>query len=43
MNKDKDFLGTEPVGKLMFRLALPLDTFLVMGHLPLPESVYVCH
>ena len=22
MNKDKDFLGTEPVGKLMFRLAL---------------------
>lgn len=61
MNKDKDFLGTEPVGKLMFRLALPTitaqlinmlyniidritsDTFLVMGHLPLPESAYVCH
>lgn len=26
MNKDKDFLGTEPVGKLMFRLALPTIT-----------------
>lgn len=26
MNKDKDFLGTEPVGKLMFRLAIPTIT-----------------
>ena len=30
MNKDKDFLGTEPVGKLMFRLALPTITAQLM-------------
>ena len=24
MNQDKTFLGTEPVGKLLFRLAIPI-------------------
>ena len=33
MNEDKDFLGKEPVGKLLLRLALPTVSALLINML----------
>lgn len=44
MNKDKDFLGTEPVGKLMFRLALPTITAQLINMLyNIIDRIYIGH
>ena len=44
MNKDKDFLGTEPVGKLMFRLALPTITAQLINMLyNIVDRIYIGH
>lgn len=44
MNKDKDFLGTEPVGKLMFRLAIPTITAQLINILyNIIDRIYIGH
>ena len=44
MNKDKDFLGTEPVGKLMFQLALPTITAQLINMLyNIIDRIYIGH
>ena len=44
MNKDKDFLGTEPVGKLMFRLAFPTITAQLINMLyNIIDRIYIGH
>ena len=44
MNKDKDFLGTEPVGKLMFRLAIPTITAQLINMLyNIIDRIYIGH
>lgn len=44
MNKDKDFLGTEPIGKLMFRLALPTITAQLINMLyNIIDRIYIGH
>lgn len=44
MNKDKDFLGIEPVGKLMFRLAIPTITAQLINMLyNIIDRIYIGH
>lgn len=44
MNNNNDFLGTEPVGKLLFRLALPAITAQIINLLyNLVDRVYIGH
>lgn len=44
MNKDNDFLGTEPVGKLMFRLAIPTITAQLINMLyNIIDRIYIGH
>ena len=44
MNNDKDFLGTEPIGKLMFRLAIPTITAQLINMLyNIIDRIYIGH
>ena len=44
MNEDKSFLGTEPVGKLLFRLAIPTLTAQVINMLyNIVDRIYIGH
>ena len=43
-NNENDFLGTEPIGKLLFRLALPAITAQIINLLyNLVDRVYIGH
>ena len=44
MNQDKDFLGKEPVGKLLLRLALPTVAAQVINMLyNIVDRIYIGH
>ena len=44
MNEDKSFLGTEPVGKLLFRLAIPTLTAQIINMLyNIVDRIYIGH
>lgn len=44
MNEDKDFLGKEPVGKLLFKLALPTVTAQIINMLyNIVDRIYIGH
>ena len=44
MNKDNDFLGTEPVGKLLLKLALPTVTAQIINMLyNIVDRIYIGH
>ena len=44
MNDDKTFLGTEPVGKLLFRLAIPTLTAQIINMLyNIVDRIYIGH
>ena len=44
MNNDREFLGTEPVGKLLLRLALPTVTAQLINMLyNLVDRIYIGH
>lgn len=44
MNKDRDFLGTEPIGKLLLKLALPTVTAQVINMLyNIVDRIYIGH
>ena len=43
MNENKDFLAREPVGKLMFRLALPAVAAQLVNMLyNIVDRIYIC-
>ena len=44
MNEEKDFLGKEPVGKLLLRLALPTVTAQIINMLyNIVDRMYIGH
>lgn len=44
MNQDKDFLGKEPVGRLLLKLALPTVTAQVINMLyNIVDRIYIGH
>ena len=44
MNQDKTFLGTEPVGKLLFRLAIPTVVAQLVNMLyNIVDRIYIGH
>ena len=44
MNDEKDFLGTQPVGKLLMRLALPTVTAQIINMLyNIVDRIYIGH
>ena len=44
MNEEKDFLGTEPVGRLLFRLAVPTVTAQLINMLyNIVDRIYIGH
>lgn len=44
MNEDKDFLGKEPVGKLLLKLALPTVTAQIINMLyNIVDRIYIGH
>ena len=44
MSEDRDFLGTEPVGKLLLKLALPTVTVQIINMLyNIVDRIYIGH